>query len=318
MPYTSPTNESAEPGEIFEKARPLLTGLAYRILGSFAEAEDVVQDTFLRWMDADHGAIERPKSWLTTVCTRKSVDVLKSARQARTTYVGSWLPEPIETQVLDTPESEALLAESVTTAFLLVLERLAPKERAAFLLRDVFNLDYGDVATGLDINEASCRKLVSRARSKLQRANEQSAWSACSTSAVPRERQDELLTAFRGAIDSGSTDQLAQLLSADAVLSADGGGKASAIRQNLLGAQKILDFVRTVISPAWREGEILIREINSGMGLIARKEGRVYAAVSFAYDNDGNASGIFIMRNPDKLERLERSLQPLPSEQNMP
>lgn len=275
----------------------MLTGLAYRILGSAAEAEDVVQDTFLAWMSIDRARIERPRNWLATVCTRKAVDTLRSARHARTSYVGAWLPEPIHTQVLDTPETEVALSESVTTAFLLALERLAPKERAAFLLRDVFAMEYGEVAASLEISEQACRKLVSRARANVRRGNH--------AHAVPRERQDELVDAFQRAIVSGSTDQLAVLLADDAVLSADSGGKAVAIRRPLEGARKVLDFVAKVLSPAWREGEIILRELNSARAIILREDGRITAAISFGYDETHKASNIFIMRNPDKLARID-------------
>lgn len=290
MPDLKTTND------LFEAARPMLTGLAYRILGSAAEAEDVVQDTFLAWMSVDRTRVERPKNWLATVCTRKAVDSLRSARQARTSYVGAWLPEPIHTQVLDTPETEIALSESVTTAFLLALERLAPKERAAFLLRDVFAMDYNEVAASLEITDQSCRKLVSRARANIRRTNAQHP--------VPRAQQDKLLDAFHKAIVSGSTTELAGLLSQDAVLRADSGGKVVAIRHPLEGAERVLAFVGRVLSPAWRDGEVFVRELNSGRALIVREKGRTVAAVSFGFDEALKVSDVFIMRNPDKLLRI--------------
>ncbi|WP_282607761.1 RNA polymerase sigma factor SigJ [Pelagibius sp. Alg239-R121] len=296
--------QNLEANKVFEAARPMLMGLAYRILGSAAEAEDVVQDTLLAWMSADHEKVDRARNWLATVCTRKAVDTLRSARHARTNYVGAWLPEPIHTQVLDTPESEVALSESITTAFLLVLERLAPKERAAFLLRDVFAMDYGEVAESLEISEPACRKLVSRARANVRRGN--------SAHKVPRAQQDELVAAFNTAITEGSTDRLAGLLSHDATLSADSGGKVVAIRETLEGATEILAFVENVLSPAWQAGEVFPTEINSGRALIVREQGCAVAVVSFAYDSAFNASGIFIMRNPDKLARIDKSLQLTP------
>ena len=289
--------------ETFEAARPLLTGLAYRILGSYAEAEDVVQDTFLSWMAAEPAAIERPRSWLTAVCTRKAVDVLRSARRARTTYVGAWLPEPVHTEVLDTPESQAELSESVTMAFLLVLERLAPKERAAFLLHDVFGLAYREVAESLGVTEAACRKQVSRARANLRRGE--------GGHATPRPRQEELVAAFQAAIATGATDGLARLLSSEATLSADSGGKVVAVRKTLEGAETVLQFIRKVLSPAWRGGEMVAAELNARQALLLRQEGRITAAVSFACDAEGRAARIFITRNPDKLAHLDaRDAQP--------
>lgn len=282
--------------DVFETARPMLTGLAYRILGSAAEAEDVVQDTYLSWMAANQSEIERPSSWLATVCTRKAVDSLRAARHARTRYVGTWLPEPIHTQVLETPESELALSQNVTTAFLLVLERLAPKERAAFLLRDVFAMNYGEVAASLEITEAACRKLVSRARANVRRTQ--------STQTVPIKRQEELVTAFKTAIAEGSVTQLAGLLSSDATLSADSGGKVTAIRHTLEGAEAVLTFIAKVLSPAWRGTEVFASELNAGRAIVVREEGRTVAVVSFAYDNDFKASRVFIMRNPDKLSHV--------------
>lgn len=289
--------EAHKSNDHFEAARSMLMGLAYRILGSVAEAEDVVQDTYLSWTAVEQTGIERPSSWLATVCTRKAVDSLRSARQARTQYVGAWLPEPIHTQVLETPESELALSQNVTTAFLLVLERLAPKERAAFLLRDVFAMNYDEVAASLEISEAACRKLVSRARANLRKTQ--------STQSVPKSRQEELVSAFKAAISEGSLTQLAGLLSSEATLSADSGGKVIAIRQTLEGSDAVLSFITEVLSPAWQGTEIVASELNSGLALIVRDAGKTIAAVSFAYDDGFNASSVFIMRNPDKLARLD-------------
>ena len=289
--------ENREATDEFEAARPVLTGLAYRILGSLAEAEDVVQDVFLAWMDADRAAISRPRSWLMTVCTRKAVDALRSARLARTSYVGAWLPEPVQTHYFDSPEADETSAESLTTAFLLVLERLAPKERAAFLLRDVFALTYEEIGASLGIGTAACRKLVSRARANVRRD--------AGASRAPRERQDELVAAFAHAIKTGETGTLAALLARDVTLSADSGGKVVGIRKTLEGAAAVLAFVGRTLSGAWRAGEISVAELNSGRALVVREEGRPFAVVTFACDADGNASRIYIMRNPDKLARID-------------
>src|SRR3546814_163350 len=148
----------------FESRRRQLTGLAYRILGTLAEAEDAVQDTFLKWREADQDAIDNPAAWLTTACTRRCLDLLRSARRRRVDYVGAWLPEPVHTVADDTPESAAELASSLSTAFLLLLERLSPKERAAYLLHEIFDRPYPEVAAALGLHEAACRKLVSRAK----------------------------------------------------------------------------------------------------------------------------------------------------------
>lgn len=181
---------ASDPG-LFESRRRQLTGLAYRLLGSLAEAEDAVQDTFLKWREADQGTIDNPAAWLTTACTRRCLDLLKSARRKRVDYVGAWLPEPVHTVADGTPESSAELASSLSTAFLLLLERLSPKERAAYLLREIFDRPYPDVAAALGLQEAACRKLVSRARATIGRP-------AARYTAAP-ERQETLLAEFRQA-----------------------------------------------------------------------------------------------------------------------
>jgi RNA polymerase sigma-70 factor, ECF subfamily len=289
-----------EAAKIFEEARPALTGLAYRILASYAEAEDVVQDCFLAWQTADRDAIDRPRSWLMTVCSRKAIDVLRSARRARTSYVGPWLPEPVRTDFFEAPqETAAALSDTVTTSFLLVLERLSPKERAAFLLRDVFDMDYADIAVGLDVSEPACRKLVSRARANVRQPE--------NAHTVPRERQETLIAAFEQAIRTGDTEPLAALLSADATLHADGGGKVPSARKPLEGAPVVLAFVRKVLSRAWRDYaiEMRIAEVNAGLALIAYQDGVPSAAVTFAFDRDQKVTDVYIVRNPDKLGRID-------------
>ena len=167
---------------IFEEARPKLLGLAYRILGSLADAEDAVQDTFLKWAEADRDAIESPLSWLTTICTRRCLDLLRAANRSRVNYVGAWLPEPIQKPIQDDAETNLDLATSLKTAFLLMLERLTPKERAAYLLHDIFEMPYAEIAETLDIREGACRKLVSRAKANIDQAK--------TRFTTPVERQD--------------------------------------------------------------------------------------------------------------------------------
>ena len=190
--------------DIFEEARPRLLGLAYRILGSRADAEDAVQDTFVKWQEADQKAIETPAAWLTTACTRRCLDLLKAAHRKRVDYVGAWLPEPIHTASEDNAEEKLALTSSLTTAFLLMLERLTPKERAAYLLHEIFGQPYEEVAETLDMQEAAARKLVSRAKTNIGMEK--------SRHQTPRERQDELLSAFHAAIHGGNIAGLSSLL----------------------------------------------------------------------------------------------------------
>ena len=281
---------------VFENHRASLVGLAYRVLGSVAEAEDVVQDTLVAWLGVGDGMIDNPQGWLTTACVRKAVDVLKSARHARTSYIGAWLPEPLHTDALDDPEAQLSLSESVTMAFMLVLERLAPKERAAFLLHDVFEMDYHDIARSLDVTESACRKLVSRARSNVRREEH--------ARHVPADRQEVFIGAFMTAINTGSTDRLVKMLADDVTLQADGGGKASSINRMLEGQREVLAFITKVLARYWQDGDVTTQELNSGRSLIVRANGVVETAVSFGYAADMKVNRIFIIRNPEKLARV--------------
>ncbi|MEO9904281.1 RNA polymerase sigma factor SigJ [Nisaea sp.] len=281
----------------FEQARPMLIGLAYRLLGSRAEAEDVVQDSFLAWSATDRAVIAQPRAWLTSVCTRRSLDVLKSARRSRTDYVGHWLPEPMATAEITTPETDLMVSESVTMAFLLVLERLAPKERAAFVLHDVFAMEYAEIAAQLGIAETACRKLVSRARVNVRQAG--------NTKPAPRDLQQNLVDAFRTALQSGAPEGLARLLANDAVLSADSGGKAASIIGPVKGPDRIITFVTRALPKFWSSFSIEVAEINAQLAMIVRDGPSAHAVVSFIVNADLRIAEIMIMRNPDKLRSFD-------------
>jgi len=283
---------------LFAQTAPMLTGLAYRILGSRADAEDAVQDTFLKWQHADRGGIDNPAAWLTTACTRRCIDLLRSAHRSRVDYVGSWLPEPIHTESADQPEQQLALASSLSTAFLLLLERLTPKERAAYLLYEIFEQSYSDVARTLDIEEPACRKLVQRAREHVERSKVRHV--------TPAEQQEQLLSAFETALVEGRTAPLAALLSEQIALRADGGGKVSAVAQALHGRDAVLGFIEAVLHPACRDDRWLFVDLNGSRGVILERDGKIEAAISFGYDDADRLRDIFIMRNPDKLARLER------------
>ena len=284
--------------QIFEEARPRLLGLAYRILGSRADAEDAVQDTFLKWQEVDRASIDTPAAWLTTACTRRCLDLLKAAHRKRVDYVGAWLPEPIHTASDDNAEEKLALTSSLTTAFLLMLERLTPKERAAYLLHEIFGQPYDEVAETLDMQETAARKLVSRAKTNigLEKARHQ----------TPRERQDELLSAFHSAIHGGNVTGLSALLSADVKLTADGGGKVATVLGVLAGKETVLAFIIDRLTEYWSHYVWEIGDINGGRGIMLRDEAKneIAATVAFGYDGDGNVNDIFIMRNPEKLTRF--------------
>jgi RNA polymerase sigma-70 factor (ECF subfamily) len=277
----------------------MLLGLAYRILGSRADAEDAVQDTFVKWQKADRRRIENPASWLTTICTRRCIDMLRAAHRRRVDYVGPWLPEPLHTPSEDAPEERLSLASSLGTAFLLLLERLTPKERAAYLLHEIFDLPYPEIAKTLALQEATCRKLVSRARANVAQARVRHV--------TPVERQERLLAAFEAAIAGGGTADLAALLSDEIELAADGGGKVPTIREVLHGKAAVLGFIAETLRPYWSRQTWTVADINGSRGVILRQDGAAVAAVTFAYDEAGRATNIYIMRNPDKLAALHAS-----------
>ncbi|WP_414474057.1 RNA polymerase sigma factor SigJ [Microvirga sp. M2] len=279
----------------FEHSRSRLLGPAYRILGSWADAEDAVQDTFLKWQGTDRGPVENPASWLTTACTRRCIDMLRAPNRARVDYVGPWLPEPIQTATSGLPEDGLSLASTLSTAFLLMLERLTPKERAAYLLHDIFERPYSEIAQTLGLQESACRKLVSRARENIAQSRVRHL--------TPVARQEELLAAFEAAISSGSADPLAAMLSDEIELSADSGGKVPTIQQILQGKDAVLAFLAQV-RQWWSTYDWVAAEINGGRSIILRKDGVTQASISFAYDECGAVTRIYIMRNPDKLSRL--------------
>ena len=292
---------SAEEIKSFEDMRPKLIGLAYRMLGSLSDAEDAVQDTFLKWSSVERGTIKNPSGWLVTSCTHRCIDMLRSAQRSRVDYIGAWLPEPTQTTSDgDQAESRLDLSASLSTAFLLMLERLTEKERAAYLLHDVFDLSYGEIAQILNMKEPACRKLVSRAKSHIGQDNVRAT--------APVAHQESLLEAFQIAISTGETKPLANLLADDVKLSADGGGKAPAILDVLRGKKAVLDFVSTRLKTYWQELDREKCELNGALGFVIGERSTVHATVSFSFDDEGQADGIYIMRNPEKLLRF-RSTQ---------
>jgi RNA polymerase sigma-70 factor (ECF subfamily) len=284
---------------VFEEIRKTLMGVAYRVLGSTADAADAVQDTYLIWLDVDKSTVRNARAWLVTVVTRRAMDLSKAASRSRTSYVGTWLPAFVHTETGDDPAEQVALASSLSTAFMLLLERLTPKERAAYVLREVFDFDYADLSVTLDTTEAACRQLVARARRNVGHPEVRHHTSA--------ERQQILVDSFRDAIANDKTAELAALLAEDVALSADSGGHVPTIRETLQGRDDVLAFLRTTIAPYWRKFVLLDAEINAGRGLELVEDDRITAAVSFDFDEEGRVTNIFIMRNPHKLDRLHRA-----------
>lgn len=273
--------------------RPQLVGLAYRILGSAAEAEDAVQDTYLRLHRQSPGTIDNVGAWLRTVTSRICLDRLASAQVRRERYVGSWLPEPITTQPNAAEQFE--LEESISMAFMVVLDTLSPAERVAFLLHDVFGDDYAEIAATLERSETACRQLVSRARKHVQARR-------------PRFEHDPQVRAqvaerFLAASASGEVDELLALLADDVSLHFDGGGKASAGLRPVHGPDRVVRYVQGVAKAA-TQLHLTVRWLNGSPGLIAQRgDGSVDTA--FVLDvADGVVVRINVIRNPDKLAHL--------------
>ena len=280
-----------------EEIRPNLLGLAYRLLGSMADAEDMVQDTFIKWDKTEQKAIENPKAWLTTVCTRCCLDQLRSVSRTRVDYIGTWLPEPIQTSNDNELIASIELAQSLTTAFLLMLERLTPKERAAYLLYEIFDVSYAEVAHTLQIKEAACRKLVSRAKSNVDQTKIRHSISV--------QKQETFLNAFQLAVTSGEVSELTCLLAGDVKLNADGGGKVPTILKPIEGKDAVITFIAKYLKVYWANCQWKKVGINNSLGFSLKEENNITAILSFSYDKQGQVEGVFIMRNPEKINNFD-------------
>ncbi|MFD3513458.1 RNA polymerase sigma-70 factor [Streptomyces sp. NPDC058657] len=282
--------------EEFEELRPLLFSIAYRILGSVGEAEDAVQETWLRF-DASATRPDSGKAFLSTAVTRISIDVLRSARVRREAYVGPWFPEPLLNDPYQDPARAAELADSVSMAALVLLERLSPLERAAFVLREVFGFGFDEVAEAVGRSEQACRQLVVRARRHMQAGRPRFA-------ADSQERR-ELATRFFDALKDGDVSGLQRLLAADVQLVGDSGGKAPALARAVLGAENVARLLGASFPRLWRIAVTCEpREVNGQPGAILRdREGRVLNALALDIA-DGRIRTVRGVANPDKLAHL--------------
>lgn len=285
--------------EQFQELRPLLFSIAYRLLGSVGEAEDAVQETWLRW-DASGVEPTSVRSYLSAIVTRVSLDVLRSARVRREAYPGPWFPEPLLEDPYQEPERAAELADSFSTAALLLLERLSPLERAVFVLRDVFGFDFGEVAAAVGRTEAACRQLASRARRHMHEGRPRFE--------VDRRERQELAGRFFDAVRAGDVDSLRELLAADVQMVADGGGKGPLWGKGMfLGLDHVSRLVATTGPMLTGVGAVLDEcEINGQPGAIVR-DPRGDVVVSMVLDIvDGRVQAIRSITNPDKLAHLGR------------
>jgi RNA polymerase sigma-70 factor (ECF subfamily) len=280
-------------GEEFEELRPLLFAIAYRILGSVAEAEDAVQETWLRY-ESSPTQPRSTKAFLSAVVTRVSIDVLRSARVRRETYVGQWFPEPLLTDPYEDPARSAELADSLSMAALLLLERLSPLERAVFVLRDVFGFGFPQIASAVGRSEAACRQLAVRARRHMDDGRPRFE--------ADRRERDELAARFFDALRDGDVDGVRELLAADVQMVGDGGGKAPAFAKGVIGADNVARVLAS-ISPvlARVDARVEPREINGQPGAILRdRDGKVVGTLTLDVLG-GQIQTIRSVVNPDKL-----------------
>ena len=279
----------------FETHRPLLFSIAYRMLGSASEAEDVLQDAWLRVLQDERADIRSPRAYLTTIVTRLCIDHLRSAERTRLEYPGPWLPEPLA----EPNQESAELASSLTTAFLVLLEHLTATERAVFLLREVFELDFDEIARSVGKSEANTRQILTRARSRLHDSRPRFTAS--------RHESEEIVRSFRHACVTGNVEELMAVLHADATLVSDGGGKVAAATRPVLGADRVMKFVLGYAGKMhWSESDFQLVTINGAPGLLLQHPIAGNGTYSFDIAN-GRIRAIYVVRNPDKLRAfLER------------
>jgi RNA polymerase sigma factor (sigma-70 family) len=282
---------------IFEAERPRLTALCYRMLGGRAEAEDAVQDTWLRWSRIDPGAIDNPAAWLRRTATNIAIDALRAARAKRDTYPGPWLPEPLFAAEAEATGARFEIAQECELALLWAMERLSAAERAAFILREAFDAGYDEIAATLAKSEAACRQLVSRAHRRLQESGPRFD--------APDEQVRELIARFLSAVAADDFETARQLLAPGAVALSDGGRKASAALRPLVGAQDILTVFGAVMrrSGAATDWRLEVVEVNGAPALVRWLDGRIDFVLTLAPDASGRIAWLYIMRNPDKLPR---------------
>lgn len=279
---------------IFNRLRPRLQGIAYRMLGSIAEAEEVVQDVWLRWHEAAREALDNPDGWLVTVTTRLAIDRYRAVKVQREHYVGQWLPEPHLTDSPSSPEQILERADELSLAFLMVLERLSPEARAAFVMREVFDADYADVARTIDKSEAACRQLVSRAKAQLKQARPRYE--------VPPDTHERLLRRFAEALTGQDFSVIRELLDDEAELIGDGGGRVPAFA-HLAGGQRIAQLFFAASLRHRGAVRIEVVKLNGEWGLLRFIDGELESAQAIETDGE-RVVRIHSQRNPDKLAHI--------------
>jgi RNA polymerase sigma-70 factor (ECF subfamily) len=280
--------------EAFAACRPRLLGIAYGLLGELTEAEDVVQDTWLRWHRADRDEVRNAEAFLVTVTTRLALDRLRSARARREVYVGPWLPEPLVTDP-ETPESKAIEAERLSLALLAALERLNPVERAVLVLRDVFDFEYAEIADVLEKTPSNVRQIAARARNH--------AGDATRRREVSAEERQRLTVAFLGAAISGDMDAVRELLAADAIMYTDGGGVVTAARKPIYGAEKIARFmVRVQRKSNFPDDPVYTPVVvNGDPGVLMESAAEGFLSIAAVEVSDGLVQSVRFFNNPERF-----------------
>jgi len=281
--------------EPFAGLRPRLFGIAYRMLGVRADAEDVLQDAWLRWNAADRAALQSAEAWLVTVVTRLAIDRLRAAKAERESYVGWWLPEPLVEMEERTPETLAELASDLSVAFLHMLERLAPEERAAFLLRQVFDYEYAEIAAILDKTEAAVRQIVHRASERVRQERPRFE--------VPRETHRDLLQRFVQAAQSGDRAAIRALMADGVSAIGDGGGKVPAVSGGLHGADRVTNLYWANHLQWGDRIQYRMATVNGEPGLLRYVDGQIESAQAIVTDGQ-RIVAIYVVRNPDKLVNI--------------
>jgi RNA polymerase sigma-70 factor (ECF subfamily) len=297
-----------DPAATFEPYRRRLLGLAYRMLGSMADAEDAVQDAYLRWHAADRGSVADARAFLMTTVTRICLDMLTSARARREEYVGPWLPEPVVDAAALAPDSRTELAEDLSIALLLTLDRLSPLERAAFLLHDVFDFTFGEVASALERNEAACRQLAARARAHVRDVRPRGAIAPPARAGEIDAKHAQLLSAFAAATKSGDIGAVTRLLASDVRVVTDGGGKVRSALEAIDGADRAARFLVGVTRKHpgqwWRDDfTVRVATINGLPGVIVDSPDGPVQTTTFEIAGDV-IRALYVVRNPDKLRHL--------------
>ncbi len=275
----------------FEAVRGRLFGLAYRMLGARADAEDLVQEAYVRWHEVDQDTIDNPEAWLVATTSRLAIDRLRRLRTEREAYVGQWLPEPIVTH--EPPDRHLDLADDLSVAFLMLLERLAPEERAAFLLHDVFDIGYPEIASVIDRSEAACRQVVHRARERVRGERKRFE--------VTESAKEALIHRFMAAMKARDEQTLLSLFAPEAIWTADGGGKAGAGLYPIVGAERITRLVLGIWSRFWEGHRTLdVATINGETGMVLLSGDQLTATLSIATDGE-HILAVYAVVNPDKL-----------------